>query len=149
MVRMQVGNGSGARSAGEQRRGQRVTAPAFAVLMSDEVSEPIAPAFGAVANLSRSGIAVRVPCAFPKGNAVRIRIGIGDQIHEIEARVVRTRKRSNKVYDIALEWTDVTPAAVQLRDSLLRRIAAEKLADRLGNWQVQPQPKGTGLRAKR
>ena len=148
MVRMHIGNGSGARSATEQRRGQRVTAPAFAVLMSDEISDPIAPTFGAVANLSRSGIAVRVPCAFPRGNAVRVRIGIGDHIHEIEARVVRTRKRSNKIYDVALEWTDVSPAAVQLRDSLLRRVAAEKLADRLGNWHLPPRRERSGPRAK-
>ena len=133
MVRVKVG------LTKEQRSSPRIPIPAFASLETEQTGECRSQSFGAVANISRSGLAVRVPHPYCMGDVIQVRIAIKNTIHEMQGRVVRTRKRATNVFDVALEWTNCSPQVLGYVDAMIRMAAATNLAERLANWNLQPR----------
>jgi hypothetical protein len=145
MVRVKVGLTRA--PSQDQRSSPRIALPAFASLEAEQAGEWSPQSFGAVANISRSGLAVRVPHPYSMGEVMEVRIAIKNAIHEMQGRVVRSRKRAPNLFDVALEWTNCSPQVLSHVDAMIRTAAATNLADRLANWNLQPRPREAGTQA--
>jgi hypothetical protein len=133
-------------TAKDQRNGERLALPAFAALETEPASPDVRHDFGAIADISRSGLAVNVASPFRMGELLRVRVGIGDAIHELAARVVRCRKRGNHLYRVAIEWADQAPHVLGFMDGILRSACATHLAERARNLKLATAPYEAGPR---
>ena len=121
----------------ERRRDVRVFFPALAAL--ERGKDQNDSLLVTVANLSRRGIGVEVTTQLIVGDTIRVRLGLGDSIQVLQARVVISRKKDQHSYYSGLAWTETHPQALASLEGYLRRRETLNLARRLSNWNLSPR----------
>jgi hypothetical protein len=103
----------------DRRRSPRVAVAAFATLETTDLVDATDQIFGAVADVSRTGIAVHVAVEPRMGQRVRVRLGIGEQIHELDGVVTRVDRRHGCLYDVGLDWAGCEKEQLEFLDAFL------------------------------
>ena len=103
----------------DRRRSQRVAVAAFAALETTDIADANDQIFGAVADMSRTGIAVHVGSEPRTGQRVRLRLAIGERIHELDAVVTRIDRRDKSLFDVGLDWSECDAAQLGFLEEFL------------------------------
>jgi hypothetical protein len=103
----------------DRRRSPRIAVAAFAALETRDLADATDQIFGAVADVSRTGIALHVGLEPRIGQRVRLRLAIGEQIHELDTVVTRIDRRDHCLYDVGLDWSACEPEQLEFLEEFL------------------------------
>jgi hypothetical protein len=113
----------------DRRRGVRVRLAAVASLETRGWRDGNNQALAVVKNVSRTGIGVETGQPPAVGHTVYLRLAIGDQTHEVEARATRVRQRGkSSFYEVGLDWSRCSPEQLAFLDEVLRLVDGQPLA---------------------
>lgn len=112
----------------DRRRTPRVRVAAVASLETVGALNPNNQGFSVVKNVSRTGIGLETGQPPMRGQAVLLRLAMGDQTHELRTRATRvTRRGTSNFYEVGLDWGNCTAEQMQFLDEILKVVEAQPL----------------------
>jgi hypothetical protein len=83
-------------------------------------------AFSAVVDISRSGIGVRTGQPPAIGQAVTVRLALGERIHVLNSAVTRVVPRGNGTFTVGLDWHVNTPEDMEFLEQFFRAVLDQR-----------------------
>lgn len=99
----------------DRRRSERTLLAALASIKTLGFAVHNDQAFSAVIDVSRHGIRVRTGQPPEIGDWVRLRLGIGEEIHSLEG-IVRRIEPAPPAADVGIEWVNCTDEQLEFLD---------------------------------
>ncbi len=93
----------------ERRRSHRENISAFVAIETGGRAPYADQGLGTACDLSGAGARVRLNRAPKVGQRVRVRLAIGEEIHQFEAVVTRSDECGKGQYDVGLDWSLCSP----------------------------------------
>jgi hypothetical protein len=111
-----------------RRRAPRVRIAAMVALETTGALNANNQALGSVRNVSRTGIGIETGQPPLIGQAVALRMALGDDVHELRGRTTRVDRAAGGFWQVGLDWSGCSGADLAFLEEVLRAVEQQPLA---------------------